>query len=121
MIIIITSAAGAGAAVGNLVAVSSLSEVQHESYTEATVLLVKHIGGEEDIPEVRCATSHLLLNLTSAPNRNAAQTYGTPAFCAYKNRDSFDVFSQCSFGELKHITATWLGLSEPSPRPVLYF
>lgn len=49
----ITSAAGAGAAVGTLVVVSSLSEVQGESYTEATVLLVQHIGGEEDIPEVR--------------------------------------------------------------------
>jgi len=61
----ITSAAGAGAAVGSLVAVSSLSEVQHESYTEATVLLVKHIGGEEDIPEV--GSSQLLLHLTSAP------------------------------------------------------
>ncbi len=63
----ITSAAGAGAAVGSLVAVSSLSEVQHESYTEATVLLVKHIGGEEDIPEVGSASSQLLLHLTSAP------------------------------------------------------
>ncbi len=52
---------------GTLVAVSSLSEVQHESYTEATVLLVKHIGGEEDIPEVRSASSQLLLHLTSAP------------------------------------------------------
>ena len=63
----ITSAAAAGTAVGTLVAVSSLSEVQHESYTEATVLLVKHIGGEEDIPEVRSASSQLLLHLTSAP------------------------------------------------------
>ena len=61
----ITSAAAAGAAVGTLVAVSSLSEVQHESYTEATVLLVRHIGGEEDIPEVRSASSQLLLHLTS--------------------------------------------------------
>ena len=63
----ITSAAGAGSAVGTLVAVSSLSEVQHESYTEATVLLVKHIGGEEDIPEVRSASSQFLLHLTCAP------------------------------------------------------
>ena len=32
--------------------VSSLSEVQHQVYKQATVLLVKHIGGEEDIPQV---------------------------------------------------------------------
>ena len=62
----ITSATAAGAAVGTLVAVNSLSEVQHESYTEATVLLVRHIGGEEDIPEVRSASRQLLLHLTSA-------------------------------------------------------
>lgn len=67
VIIMLTPTTGAGAAVGNLVAVSSLSEVQRESYTEATVLLVKHIGGEEDIPEVRSASSQLLLRLTSAP------------------------------------------------------
>lgn len=45
----------AGVALGRLLTVASLSQVQHQKYTEATLLLVKHIGGEEDIAEVKHA------------------------------------------------------------------
>ena len=38
---------------GQLVAVQSLSEVQEVQYQESTVLLVQHIGGEEDTAEVK--------------------------------------------------------------------
>ena len=41
-----------GLAVGRLVVVPALSEVQEAHFQEPTVLLVQHIGGEEDIPEV---------------------------------------------------------------------
>lgn len=38
---------------GQLVAVQGLSEVQEVRYPDPTVLLVQHIGGEEDIAEVK--------------------------------------------------------------------
>ena len=38
---------------GQLLAVQSLSEVQEVHYQDPTVLLVQHIGGEEEIPVVR--------------------------------------------------------------------
>lgn len=44
--------------------VSSLSEVQHQVYKQATVLLVKHIGGEEDIPEVGHILASALCSLS---------------------------------------------------------
>ncbi|KAL3148765.1 COP9 signalosome complex subunit 8 [Trebouxia sp. C0009 RCD-2024] len=40
-----------GLAVGRLVVVQALSQVQDMHFQEPTVLLVQHIGGEEDIPE----------------------------------------------------------------------
>lgn len=43
---------------GKLVSVGGLSEVQETRYQEPTVLLVQHVGGEEDIPEVK--ESHTL-------------------------------------------------------------
>ncbi len=46
------AAFAAGAIVGSLICVDSLSQVQHDTYEQATVLYVKHIGGEEDIPQV---------------------------------------------------------------------
>lgn len=42
----------AGCVVGELVVVQALAEVQEVKYEQATVLLVQHIGGEEDIAEV---------------------------------------------------------------------
>ena len=35
--------------------VEALSEVQEVKYEQATVLLVQHIRGEEDIAEVSCS------------------------------------------------------------------
>ncbi|KAK9830544.1 hypothetical protein WJX72_012386 [[Myrmecia] bisecta] len=40
-----------GSVTGRLVVAASLAEVQQESYAEATVLLVGHVGGEEEVPE----------------------------------------------------------------------
>ena len=48
---------------GRLVAVQGLSEVQEAQYLEPTVLLVQHIGGEEDIAEVnRLHIAHTICN-----------------------------------------------------------
>lgn len=49
----------AGLAVGRLVVVQALSQVQDMHFQEPTVLLVQHIGGEEDIPEVVAHTCSL--------------------------------------------------------------
>lgn len=48
---------------GKLVSVEGLSEVQETRYQEPTVLLVQHVGGEEDIAEVKDA--HTLQKATA--------------------------------------------------------
>lgn len=65
----------AGLAVGRLVVVQALSEVQETHFQEPTILLVQHVGGEEDIPEVialsRSLSTHHKLGACRASSYSA--------------------------------------------------
>ena len=66
---------------GRLLAVQSLSEVQEVHYQDPTVLLVQHIGGEEEIPVVRrLQTAYSLCNGWLCVLHSCTENYRVCAF-----------------------------------------